>query len=209
MRQPRLQRNIWRERTARRSALSPAASRGRGNLEALSCIFDIGEVKAYDLYPELADRFAAEMGPRLGVRIEPVREVSQAVRELDLVVTSGPIRETAGTRCGGRLARGGIFCPARWISTPTSGPMHFVKRTSWQATIRISWNITGRPVFFEDAPVPYADLGEIAAGLKPGRESDRERTIAINLGLGLEDMATAILVYRRAAALGIGTELPL
>ncbi len=39
---------------------------GRGNLEALSCVFDIREVKAYDLYPELTDRFAAEMGPRLG-----------------------------------------------------------------------------------------------------------------------------------------------
>ena len=63
--------------------------------------------------------------------------------------------------------------------------------------------------YFAGTPEPYADLGEIAAGLKPGRESDSERTIAINLGLGLEDMATAILVYRRAVEREIGIALPL
>jgi alanine dehydrogenase len=52
-------------------------------------------------------------------------------------------------------------------------------------------------------------LGEIAAGEKPGRESKFERTITINLGLALEDMATAILVYQRALSKGIGVVLPL
>ncbi len=55
----------------------------------------------------------------------------------------------------------------------------------------------------------HADLGEIVAGLKPGRESDDERNISINLGLALDDMATAILIYRRAVEAGIGTALPL
>ena len=53
------------------------------------------------------------------------------------------------------------------------------------------------------------DLGEIVAGKKPGRETDGERTVSINLGLALEDMATAVRVYRRAKAMNIGTELPL
>lgn len=33
--------------------------------------------------------------------------------------------------------------------------------------------------------------------------------MAINLGLALEDMATAILIYRKALAKGIGLEIPL
>ena len=63
--------------------------------------------------------------------------------------------------------------------------------------------------FFGETPVPYADLGEIASGRRPGRESAEERTLCMNLGLALEDMATAILVYRKAREQGVGTELPL
>ena len=62
--------------------------------------------------------------------------------------------------------------------------------------------------YFKDTPQPYADLGEIAAGLKAGRESEGERTISVNLGITLEDVATSIVVYRKAVEEGIGTQLP-
>jgi ornithine cyclodeaminase/alanine dehydrogenase len=63
--------------------------------------------------------------------------------------------------------------------------------------------------YFTETPQPYADLGEIVAGHKPGRQSERERTVSINLGIALDDMATAILLYRRAREKGVGVELPL
>ncbi len=63
--------------------------------------------------------------------------------------------------------------------------------------------------YFQDTPEPYADLGQIVAGIKPARENERERIISLNLGLALDDMATAIRIYHRALELGIGTELPL
>jgi len=62
---------------------------------------------------------------------------------------------------------------------------------------------------FKETPQPYADLGEIIAGKKPGREKDNERIISINLGLALEDMATAILILKKAKEIGAGTELKL
>jgi ornithine cyclodeaminase/alanine dehydrogenase-like protein (mu-crystallin family) len=43
----------------------------------------------------------------------------------------------------------------------------------------------------------------------PGRESQGERTMAINLGLALDDMAVAPEIYRRAKQRGIGAWLPL
>lgn len=181
---------------------------GRGNLEALSCVFDIREVKAYDLYPDLADRFAAEMGRRLGVRIEPVREASDAVRGLDIVVTSGPVlRKPEPVVGSGWLSEGSFACPLDFDSTFRVDAFREADKLACDDTGQLDYyRKTG---YFRDTPLPYADLGEIAAGLKPGRESAKERTIAINLGLGLEDMATAILVYRRAVELNIGTELPL
>ena len=63
--------------------------------------------------------------------------------------------------------------------------------------------------YFRTTPEPYADLGEIVTGKKPGRETEDERTICINLGLALEDMTTAILIYKKAKENGLCIELPL
>ncbi|MBU4366571.1 MAG: ornithine cyclodeaminase family protein, partial [Verrucomicrobia bacterium] len=64
---------------------------GRSNLEALSCLFKIKKVKAYDKYPEAAQKFAKEMSGKIGVEIEVVKKVRQVVSGMDLVVTSGPL----------------------------------------------------------------------------------------------------------------------
>lgn len=50
----------------------------------------------------------------------------------------------------------------------------------------------------------YAELGDIAAGRKPGRESDSEITIADLTGLGVEDAAMANLVAERVLAEHLG-----
>jgi ornithine cyclodeaminase/alanine dehydrogenase-like protein (mu-crystallin family) len=63
--------------------------------------------------------------------------------------------------------------------------------------------------YFKETPEPYADLGEMITGQKPGRQNPDERTMTINLGLALEDVATAIRIYRRARSKGLGVELPL
>jgi len=54
-----------------------------------------------------------------------------------------------------------------------------------------------------------ASLGELVTGQKRGRETPTERTMTANLGLALDDMATAPIVYRRAIERGVGTWLPL
>ena len=63
--------------------------------------------------------------------------------------------------------------------------------------------------YFQQTPDPYADLGELVAGLKLGRQDDRERTLAINLGLAMDDMAVAPTIYQKAKEMGLGIELPL
>jgi ornithine cyclodeaminase/alanine dehydrogenase len=49
----------------------------------------------------------------------------------------------------------------------------------------------------------------VLAGLKDGRRTPRERLVCMNLGIALEDMATAPLVLERARAKGLGIRLPL
>jgi ornithine cyclodeaminase/alanine dehydrogenase-like protein (mu-crystallin family) len=63
--------------------------------------------------------------------------------------------------------------------------------------------------YFQDIPPVYATLGELVTGRKPGRQSPTERTMTCNLGLALDDIATAPIIYRRAVERGMGTWLPL
>ncbi len=62
---------------------------------------------------------------------------------------------------------------------------------------------------FPDIPQVHADLGELATGQKPGRETPTERTMTANLGLALNDMAVAPLIYHKAKEKEIGTWLEL
>ena len=63
--------------------------------------------------------------------------------------------------------------------------------------------------YFQEITEIHADLGELATGQKSGRETTDERTMTANLGLALNDMAVAPLIYHKAKDKGIGTWLPL
>jgi len=180
---------------------------GRSNLEALACLFRITKVRAFDIRPEIARRYASEMGDELGIDIEPVAKVKDAVRNLDMVVTSGPIlKHPDPTIPAGWLAEGAFASLVDFDSYWMGAALAEADKLATDDRAQMAYY--RREGYFRETPEPYADLGEIAAGTKPGRESDRERTITINLGLALDDMATAILIQRRAAEMGIGRELP-
>jgi len=181
---------------------------GRSNLEALSCLFPIERVRAFDLRHEIAKGFAAEMGSKLRLRIEPVTEVAAAVRNMDIVVTSGPILKNPEPVIeSGWLSEGSFASLVDFDSYWQGAALRQVNKLATDDTAQMIYY--RRQGYFQDTPEPYADLGEIVAGKKPGREGAHERTIAINLGLAIEDMAVAALVYSRALKMGIGVELAL
>jgi ornithine cyclodeaminase/alanine dehydrogenase-like protein (mu-crystallin family) len=181
---------------------------GRSNLEALACLFSIERVKAYDIEPETAKKFATEMADIVQAEIETVNEPRQAVDGLDIVVTSGPILKNPFPVIEpGWLSEGSFASPVDFDSYWTGEAL---KQADKLATDDISQMEYYRQAgYFKETPLPYADLGEIVVGTKPGRERPDERVICINLGLALDDMATAILIYKKALKIGIGSRLPL
>jgi ornithine cyclodeaminase/alanine dehydrogenase len=181
---------------------------GRTNLEALTCLFDLTHVRAFDTSYESALRFAHEMQQELRVEVQVVDTPREAVQGLDLVVTSGPIfKHPTPVIEPGWLAPGAFACPIDFDSYWQGGALHEADKLATDDREQLEYY---RSVgYFQSTPVPYADLGEIAAGAQPRRESETERIICLNLGLALEDMATARLIYDRARERGIGTELPL
>jgi ornithine cyclodeaminase/alanine dehydrogenase len=181
---------------------------GRSNLDAVSHLFDVKTVKAYDLHPQVADDFAKEMGRKLQLEIEVVKEPREAVRDLDIIVTSGPIlKHPTPVIEAGWLAQGAFASAVDFDSYWTGSALREADKlaTDDKEQMRYYREIG----YFKDTPDPYAELGEIIAGKKPGRQSETERTIVINLGIALEDIATASLIYSLARKLGIGRELPL
>ena len=54
-----------------------------------------------------------------------------------------------------------------------------------------------------------AELGEVLLGRDPGRRSPEEITLFKSVGVAVEDLAAARVVYARAVAAGAGTRLEL
>ena len=181
---------------------------GRTNLEALSCLFPLERVHAFDIDREATARFVREMGEKLELEIIPVDTAEEAVRGMDMVVTSGPIlKDPDPSIPAGWLEPGSFACPLDFDSYWTGEALAEVDRMATDDRGQLDYY---RSVgYFADTPEPSADLGEIVAGRAPGRESETERTLSLNLGLAIEDVATALLIYRRAEEKGTGTRLPL
>lgn len=181
---------------------------GRTNLEALACLFPLAHVHAYDLDPAAAERFAAGMGDALGLDVTVVASAEEAVRGMDLVVTSGPILEHPDPSIPAGWLEPGAFAGALDFDSYWQ-PAAFAEIDRLATDDRAQLGYYRTVGYFGDTPEPCADLGELVTGAKPGRQSDDERTMALNLGLAIEDVATARLIYQRALDAGVGTELPL
>ncbi len=181
---------------------------GRTNLEALACLFPIKRVFAYDVLPEVQEKFVDEMTNWFDFEIIGVKDPRQAVVESDLVVTSGPILKHPTPVIEKDWLRAGAYGSAvDFDSYWTGEALAQMDRISTDDHAQFQYYKSVG--YFEQTPDPYADLGELVAGLKPGRLDEGERTLAINLGLALDDMAVAPTIYRCAKEKGLGVELPL
>lgn len=181
---------------------------GRTNLEALATLFPLKRVYAYDILPEVQQRYVEEMSAKLGVEVIGVAEPRQAVEGCDLVITSGPILKHPTPTIEKDWLKPGAFASA--VDFDSYWTAQALAQFDKLATDDVAQFDYYRSVgYFQTTPEPYADLGEIVAGHKPGRERDDERTMGMNLGLAMDDMAVAPEIYRRARERGIGTELDL
>jgi ornithine cyclodeaminase/alanine dehydrogenase len=181
---------------------------GRSNLEALKVLFPLKKVFAYDTHPDRSARYAHEMSSQLGIEAVPVTDPKQAVVNSDIVVTAGPIlRNPHATIQRGWLREGAFASLVDFDSYWHAAALHEVDKFCTDDVPQLHhYRDIG---YFQDIPAIYTDLGELVTGRKPGRQKPGERTMACNLGLALDDMATAPLIYQRALEKGIGTWLPL
>lgn len=181
---------------------------GRSNVEALNVLFPVKEVRAYDVIPESVGQYATEINTRLDLEVIPVATPREAVSGCDIVVTAGPMLKKPHATIQADWLDEGAF--ASLVDFDSYWHPDAMQETSKFCTDDTAQFLHYKEVgYFQNTPPLHADLGELVIGTKPGRETPEERTMTANLGLALDDMAVAPLIYRKALEKGIGTKLPL
>jgi len=183
---------------------------GRSNLEALCRRFDIELVHAYDVNGRASSRYAEQMAERFGLTVRVVDTPEKAVREMDIVVTASPIKKDAHPVIEDGWFKQGAF------AAPVDYGSYWKPEVFQNADLFATDDVDQflhfhRLGYFKGIPAKrhIHDLGDVAVGNAPRRQTDTQRIVAMNLGLAIDDMATAPLVYQAAKQKGIGTWLEL
>ena len=184
----------------------------RTSLEALvEELPALAEVRCYDLFPEAAQHFVTDMAARFpALHFVCCASAPEAVRPADVAVTAVPIVvDPAPDLDAGMLKRGGLAVSLDYDSAWTSAAMRECDKFCSDDVGQLRAT-KEHGVYFAGIPATIsADLGELAAGLKPGRENDGERIFSMNMGIAVDDMVTAKVLYARALERGAGVRLPL
>jgi thiomorpholine-carboxylate dehydrogenase len=170
-------------------ALIGSGVQAHAHLEALSHLHPYDEIRVWSRTPEHAARFAATHGAT-------ATSLETAVRGADVIVTATnalePILRGEWLKPGAHVNAVGSPRP-NWRELDDRAMRNTLVVDSREAVLKESGD-----VILSGAPI-YAEIGEIFAGLKPA-PAPAATTIFKSVGLAIEDVATARLVYD--AALG-------
>ncbi|KXS43283.1 MAG: alanine dehydrogenase [Methanolobus sp. T82-4] len=184
----------------------------RTQLLAISEVMDIDEVKITSRKPSSCDSFEKEM--KQAVNCDFTRKGSiEDVCDCDVLVTTTPVRSpivrSEWVRDGTHInAIGADAMGKQELESSLLKRSKVIVDDIVQASHSGEVNVSISSGAFSETDI-YAELGEIVAGTKPGRESDEEITIFDSTGLAVQDLVTANMVYEKALEKGIGRKLPL
>ena len=181
---------------------------GQSHAEAFTETFPLKKILAYDKDAESARRYAAAMTRQLKVEVVAVKTPREAVSGCDIVATAGPILKVPHATIQADWLDEGAFASlvdydSYWSREALAQAATFCTDDIPQLKLYQSMG------YFQNIPPIHADLGELVTGKKKGRENSKERAMTANLGLAIDDMAVAPLIFARAKEKGIGTWLPL
>lgn len=179
---------------------------GHSNLEALAALFPLKRVVAFDNVASQAERLADFARKQFGLDAAIASNARVAVDDVDMVVTAGPILHTPHATIQAGWLHAGTF--ASLVDFDSYWHPDALKQADKFCTDDVPQFEHYRALgYFQNVPPLYATIGELVVGKKRGRENANEITMTCNLGLALDDMATAPLVYQRAREKNIGTWL--
>jgi len=185
---------------ARTVAICGCGEQGRAQLAAIARVRRIERAFAWDADVQKARGFASEMGAALGFEVTPVTRLRDATLASDIIVTATTSQAPFLTR---DCVRPGTFVAAIGADNPHKSELHpdlfidtkVVVDSFEQASVMGDLHHAMEAKTMARNPAIYAELTEIVAGRKPGRENDDEITIFDSTGLAIQDVASAAVAY--------------
>jgi alanine dehydrogenase len=184
-------------------------NQGRISLQVLTRVLAIEKVWAYDQDQAQAQRFADRLAQELRIDVEAASDLQTAVGQSDVCVTctpsDAPFLKAEFVSPGTFIAAVGADNPEKQELEPTllSHSKIVVDLLEQCATIgEVHHALDAGVITREDV---YAELGELVAGVKPGRTSSDEIIVFDSTGMALQDVVAAAAVYEKAVNAGAGT----
>jgi alanine dehydrogenase len=195
------------------AAICGCGVQGRVQLQAICEVRKIRQVFAVDRDPTQRESFAEAMSQSLGIEVVPVAELAKAARQSGIVVTCTPSQQAILKRedvsPGTFVAGVGADNPEKQELDPAllAGSTVVVDHLEQCLTIGDLHHAVLAGLMTRDDV--YAELGEVIAGIKPGRRTDQEIIIFDSTGTALQDVAAAAIVYERAVREDVGSAIQL
>lgn len=183
------------------------------NVRLLDRLFDFDEIRVHSRRPESRNGFAERLSRDLGKPVVATEDWESCVRDADIVVEASRLPEPTPLLKTEWIAKGALVVPYGTMSAVELSLTDIMDKMvvdDWGQCRR------GLPFGALRAHVDsgrlneenlHAELGQIVAGLRPGRESGGETILFWHRGLSLSDIALGHALLEKAARLGVGQTL--
>ncbi|MBE0526433.1 MAG: ornithine cyclodeaminase family protein, partial [Candidatus Thorarchaeota archaeon] len=191
-----------------------AGTQGRMQILALKEIFQLEEIRVWDIDEKIATRYSSEMSELLGIDVKNFTNCEEVVRGSDIVVTVTPSKKALVKEDW--IAKGmhinaiGADGPGKQELDPAIVKLaDKVVVDSFSQCRRIGEIQHALSLGLIQESDIHGEIGEILIGKKSGRERDDEITLFDSTGLAAQDIAAAHVVFEAAKEKGLGysTEL--
>lgn len=183
------------------------------NVRLLNHLFDFDEIRIHSRRPESRNAFAARLQQDLGKKIIVTEDWESCVRDADIIVEASRLPEPTPMLKTAWIKRGALAIPYGTMSAVELSLTDIMDKMvvdDWgQCRKGLPFGALRQHVDSDRLTEQnlHAELGQIVAGLKPGRQSDDETNLFWHRGLSLSDIALGHALLEKAARLGIGQKL--
>jgi alanine dehydrogenase len=191
-----------------------AGVQARAHIQALTRVRKLEKIKLYSPSGASAAAVKQEMAPQVEAEIEVAQSAEEAVRDTDILVTvttaKEPILKQEWLKTGVHINAVGSHRPDhREIDGATVGSAKVVVDSREAIMAECGDLLLAIKENSIRAEHIHGEIGEVLAGKKPGRSSTGEITLYKSVGIAIQDVATANVVYRKALEQGVGTNVEL
>ncbi len=183
------------------------------NVRLLDHLFDFDEIRVHSRRPDSREAFGKRLERDLGKPVRVVADWESCVRGADIVVEASRLPEPQPMLKTAWIGKGAFVVPYGTMSAlelSLTDIMDKMVVDDWgQCRKGLPFGALRQHVDSDrlNERNLHAELGQIVAGVKPGRERDDETILLWHRGLGITDIALGHALLEKARRMGIGQTL--